>query len=366
MTEKTITDRIGSTAGHFFGKLAVSQAIIGSLGGAAAGIGLDNIFGPVGIGAAAAAGVMINQAGYQHRRAELREMYRDEAAAKLGKSPQKINDKDIETLAKGDSKRGIEGNKTIAEELQQLKKRRNLGMLVSAVSILGTLAIVALATTTGVGEVLGAGQLIARAVSGIAVHAILEKPLHWLGKKLLGIEDSTTHEQIATLSREHRNGKVISPDRVLGIFVGANTELKKFVEDQYSKAYDKLSVPEKKALVEAVGQYMPIHKITDDLNSGSVKISELSFAVEGQKSGVAPNSTPQHLSMVGKVRSALRNIGERRHHAPNDKSVGEPAPSPLSVAPSRAIVEYDNPLPTRSFVERYKAEKNHTTGRTIH
>lgn len=369
METESIKDRAFSSVSHSAGKYAVQQAVAGGIGGASAGVG--GVFSVAGVSFAAAASVMINQAVYQHRRAELREMYKDEAAVQFGKSPKKITDKDIDLLAKGDQTRGIAGNKTIAEELSQSKKRRNLGMLVSTASILGTLAIVMAISGFIPPEALGAGVYAAKFIAGVAIHELLEKPIHWLGKKIFGMEDTSTHERIAELNKEHRNGKSITKEQVLGVFVSANKELNNFVKEQYAKPYDKLSVQEKRAMVEAVEQYIPLKNITENLNSGRVKISELAFSVEGQRSGVAPDSVPQHLSIIGKARGALHNISERLHHSPAAKKsdsevIPPPVAVPVSVAPKRAVVEYDNPTPTRSFVERYQAEKSPTTGRTIH
>lgn len=357
----TIRESTGEAGSGLIAKEAVSTAV----GGATAGF--VNIFSIVGIGLASAASVMINQATYQSKRTSLREMYKDEVAAQLGKSPKKIKDKDIDLVAKGDPKNGIAGNKTIADELHKLTKRRNIGMLVTVVSLLGTLAIMsALVTTGGIPVVAGLGAMVAKAFAGFAIHKVLESPIKWVSKKLFHLNDVTTHDRIAEISKEHRNGKVVPRAQVLGVFISANDELSKFVTSQYGKPYDQLSVQEKQAVVEALEQHIPIVKIAENLNAGRVKVSELAFAVEGKVSGVVPNSVKEPLSLVGKARSALRGVGERLQHVRQHHVETVASTIPQTPTPQRVNVEYDNPTPSRSFVERYEAEKSAPVSRTIH
>ncbi len=364
--DNTVRETVGEAGSGFIAKETVSTAV----GGAAVGIG--GIFSAVGISLASAASVMINQASYQSKRSSLREMYKDEVAAQLGKSPKKIKDKDIDLVAKGDPKNGIAGNKTIADELHKLVKRRNIGMLVTIVSLLGTLAIMsALLSSTllsagGVPVAIGLDAMAAKAFAGFAIHKVLESPIKWVSKKLFHLNDVTTHERIAEINKEHRNGKVIPRAQVLGVFISANDELGKFVTSQYGKPYDQLSVQEKQAVVEALEQHIPIAKIAENLNSGRVKISELAFAVEGKVSGVAPDSVKEPLSLVGKARSALRGVGERLQHVRQHHVETVASTIPQTPAPQRVNVEYDNQAPARSFVERYKAEKSAPVSRAIH
>jgi hypothetical protein len=364
------SETVGGHAAEVGAHLVAKEAVISSVGGAFAG--LQGVFSIVGVGVASAASIMINQADYQSKRAALRKMYKDEVGAQLGISSSKVKDRDIELVAKGDPKNGIAGNKTIADELHKLTKRRNVGMLVTVVSLLATVAVIATLVTPAitaatVGATLTAGALITKLIAGFTIHKILENPIKKLSKKIFHLNEVTTHERISELNKEHRNGKVLTRAQVLGVFVSANKELGQFVTEQYERPYDRLSVQEKQLVVEAMEQHIPLTNITKNLNSGTVKISELAFAAEGKISGVEPNSVKQPLSLVGKARNTLRGVGDRLQHVKrrNNDLVAASA-IPQVATPQRANLEYDNPAATSSFVERYEAEKISNISRTLH
>lgn len=409
MDEDLITGggKVVHVAGHLAGKETVALATMGATTGtlstaafdgtmasinsgtaagaanAAGGIfaAFNSVFGLVGISVATAAGAVVNQMTYQSRRAYMRNTYKHEVGAVLGKSPEKVTDKDVDLVAKGDPQRGIEANKTIAAGIDKLKKSRNVGILVSVLSILATVTLVVAmfslgpvaGAATAISTAIGfptAGLFITKGLAGYGIHQALEKPISWASKKLFDMEKTTTYERIAVLERDHRNGKSLGREQVLGAFVGANHELSNFVQEHYGKEYDKLNVKDKKDVADIFEQYIPITKITESLNSGRVHVSELAFSVEGKSSGVVAGSVPDSLSMVGKARGKIQEVGERISQKlqghPEKIAAAAPAPTPISVAPKRAIVEYDNPTPKRSFVERYKAEQNAGIQHTIH
>jgi hypothetical protein len=369
---ETLRGHVADGAASLAAKTAVQTAIVDGTTGALAGLS-NSILGLPSVALATTASILINQTHYQNKRAGLREMYKNEVAAQLGKSPDKIRDKDIDLIAKGDAKRGIVANKTIAEELQCLKKRRNVGMLVTGLTILATVAIVinlpGIAAAAGAGAAAsGFGAIAGRMLLGFAIHKVLENPMKKAGKKLFKLEAPTTHDRIAELNKQHRKGKTISREQTLAVFVSANKDLSQFVIDNYGMHYDKLSVQDKHVVVEAMEQHIPITSITKNLNSGSVKISELAFSVEGKISGVAPNTLKNNISLVGKARHALMNVGTRlqnvahRHNAVAAVSSSQKN----SAIKHQTAMEYNNPTPARSFVERYHNEKAADVSRYIH
>ncbi len=359
--DETLSESAGGVVGNLGAKELVHAAANGA-GGVAAGVS-----SVIGMGVAAAASVIINQSAYQRKLASLREMYKDEIAAQTGKPKDKLKDKDTFAVARGDEGRDIAANKTIAEELQKLKKRRNIGMLVTAASILGTLAIIsaipAIIGTSAAGlSLTGVGGFLIKAFAGYSIHRAIEVPIKNAAKKIFNLNNETTHERIAGLAKEHRKGRVLGREQVLAVFISADKELGEFVVSHYGKQYDKLSVQEKRVVADAMEQYVPSRHITENLNSGVVKVSELAFMVEGRHSGVAPNSVKQNLSLIGKARTALRGVGERMHKIKQQ----EVAYAETTAKPVKNTVEYDNPAPARSFVERLEAEKSHAQQRTLH
>ncbi len=344
---------------------AGTAGVVSASGGAAAA--LEGMLGVTAVSVAAAAGAIVSQMNYKYRRDHLREMYKHEVGAVLGKSADKVTNKDIELVAKGSPEEGIEANKSIAEGLDKLKKSRNVGVLVSALSILATVAMMVFAgpvITAAVSDVLVGGTLaaavpyaafITKASIAFGIHHVLEKPIDWVGKKLFGVEQTTTHERISSLEKDHRDGKFLGREQVLGVFVGANEQLNQFVQAQYGKQYDKLSVHDKRAVADIFEKYVPITKITESLNSGQVRVSELAFSVEGKASGVVPGTIADSRSIIGKAREKLHEVGthisNKLQNTPVVKAAVASEPK-ASVAPKRAVVEYDNPAPKVSFVER--------------
>ncbi len=366
-------DTIRESAGEAGGGLFAKEAITSAIGGAAAGIG--KVISVAGVAVATVASVMINQSAYQRKLISLRQMYKDEIGAQLGKSPSKVTYKDMKLIAEGDSERGISSNKTIADEMNRLAKRRNVGILVTAASLLATVGVMiavapALSLSAGASTLAVMGVYAAKALIGFSTHRVLEVPIKAVAKSLFHLKEKTTHERIAGLAKEHRNGKVLGREQVLDVFICSDDQLKQFVTDHYGKSYDKLNVQEKRVVADAMEQYIPVTHITENLNSGSVKVSELAFLVEGKKSGVIPNSVKPNLSLAGKARTALRSVGERLHKIkPQDAGYEQNImqnTENVSVAPKRAIMEYDNPVPARSFVARYESEKSPAVGHAIH
>lgn len=354
------------------GVILASGAGVGTAGVVSASGGISSaIEGVIGIGAvsvAAAAGAVVSQMNYKNKRDHMREMYKHEVAAVLGKSPEKVTNKDVDLVAKGSPEDGIESNKSIAEGVDKLKKSRTVGVLVSALSILATVAIITLfaqaisasIASAMVGSSLAslapAASFVAKGIIAFGIHHALEKPIDWVGKKIFGVEHTTTHERIASLEKDHKNGKFLEREQVLGVFVGANKQLDQFVKEQYGKQYDNLSVRDKRAVADIFENYVPVTKITENLNSGRVHVSELAFSVEGKASGVIPGSVSDSRSIIGKAREKIHEVGthisKKLQDTPLVKVAAMVEPALATVAPKRTVVEYDNPAPKQSFVER--------------
>ncbi|MEZ5691334.1 MAG: hypothetical protein R3D71_06690 [Rickettsiales bacterium] len=378
----TYKDKAGHAAGHMVGK---EGAVI------TASATANSIFSLPVVGFVSAIGVILNQRSYDKRLKNLREMYKYEVGAKLGKIPDDVTNKDLQAVAKGDPEHGIAGNKTFSNFLKKLKVSKTVGTIVSIASILTTVAIVGSVFSTGglaipgvgtgVTEALSAvieqgtiGYYAAKAAIGVAVHQTIEKPMNWLGKKIFDIEKVTTQERIAELDGLHKKGRAISRERVMGVFVSANKEISDFINEAYGKEYDKLAIHEKQEIVNSFGKHIPLKEIVDNLNSGKVRVSELAFSVEGQRSGIKMGSVPTNRNVIGKTRGVIKTMSDK-FNGISDKQATYPQAIPASssynkegIAPKRTAVEYNNPIPTRSFVERYEAEKRVPLqeSRTIH
>src|SRR5579872_10393 len=81
------------------GMIESSGAITGTTAGFAA-LGSPVLLGAMGLTAAVSAG--LTEVEYQHEKHALKRFYTEELAAKLNKSTDKVTDKDLQLLAKGD------------------------------------------------------------------------------------------------------------------------------------------------------------------------------------------------------------------------------------------------------------------------
>lgn len=339
----------------------------GLSGGAAAvgGLGGLVVMGSVGVISAAVA-----QMDYRHEIAKMKELYRNELAAKLGKPAKSVTDDDLYDMAKGDPEKGIPGNKIIADEISQKRKERALGVGLSAGASAASFGVMAAILSTaiagetvkqmlgGVAEVAaasiglpGAGAalfLVMETVLGIGVYNAIKQPLHAIGHKIFGLDKETTHDRIANLQKEQMKGKAITQEQVLDVFVSANKELGEYVEKQYGKTYEELKPEERKQVAADVNNVVPLAKLTDDINAKKYDIGELAFALEGQPSGYQPHPETVKHSWMEKAASGVVALMDRPKHGA--KQYAAPAQDAWHPA--------NEQTGKKSFVER------HAPGRT--
>ena len=275
-----------------------------------------------GVGLSAIASAIINVIKYKNMRSDIRELYQDEIASKLSKSPKQVTNQDMDALAAGIPERGIPANTILAEELDKLKKDRNLGILVTTVSILCSIPI-ALTLAAPIISAIGASSmtpffqtavtLLTKAAMGFVCHRIMEYPVEAIGQKLFDMETTSTHERIANLVNEHEAGKALSKEQVLGVFISTNQQLDGFVTQNFGNTYDKLKLEVQQAIAQSFEQFIPLSDVVDSLNSGRVKITELAFSAIGQQSGVKPSDNPvaPKVNVIGKARGVFYDVASR-------------------------------------------------------
>jgi hypothetical protein len=282
-----------------------------------------------GVGVTAAISVLLSQMEYENKKREVRNLLRDELGASLGKAPEKVKVGDLERIA--------QSNHTVAEHLEKSRKDRNVNV---GTIFLGTLAAVGvvLAASTGVGALVGGLAYAGAASMGInlviatVAYAAAKKPLDWLADKVFDIDRKTTFDRIEAIHHDHAAGKTVSAERVFDVFVHANPDLGGYIEAQFGKRYEKLSVADKNALAGLIGAKLGVDKLADDINHGRIRATELVFAAEGKASGVLPGQGEQPEKTV------LLTIKEKLHRA------GDHLMHPLS---------HGEQPPAKTFVERY-------------
>ncbi len=263
------------------------------LGGVTAAVG--GLGGLIAMGAVGAISAAMAQMDYRHEISKMKEIYRNELAAQLGKPAKSISDDDLYKLAQGDPERGIEGNKIIADEISKKKKERALGVGLSAAATVTSFMVVqsffasvaseTLAASIGLPGMGAAVMFVAETLVGVAMYNLVKQPMHWLGHKLFGLDKETTHDRIANIQADIQKGKGVGQEQVLEVFVSANKQLETFVDKQYGKPFENMTHEERQRVVEDINQVVPLAQLTQDIQSGKYDVGELAFAVEGKTSG---------------------------------------------------------------------------------
>lgn len=339
------------------GKITVEKTVSATVhtgGAGAAGVG-SAPFMMFGVGLAGAVSAVLSQMGYLHKREKLREQYKEEIAAKLGKTPDGVTDQDLDVMA--------EKNHAIGEEIAKQRKNRNYSIFSSTAAILLAVGMVGVLFAGVAAPALFTPLFFAKIIVGVTCHKIVEAPLEWIGNALFGLEHTTTHDHITGLVKEHKHGKTITREQVLGVFVSSNPELGEFIKAQYGQEYDKLGTAVKHHVADELEHFLPLSKMAASLNSGRISATELAFTVEGQVSGVLPKA-PSAIkpTMLDKAGAALQSMGRRlgigRHH---QLPKADMPPQAAPVRPQRTVVEYDNGTPAgASFVKRLGLERGDT------
>lgn len=321
-----LTENIANTtnagaekAGHIVGE-KLTVATIGS--GAVAG----------GVGLAAVLSAALSQMEYEGKRRSLKNILRDELAAITGKPRKKVKDADIDVLAKN--------NSAVAEHIDQARKQRNIGIGVIFAATMVTAAVVVAASASVLpvaafvagansGTLFAAASFIANAVVAAVAYSVVKIPMEKVAHKFFELDKKTTLEKIVSLQKDHEAGKTISADSVMSVFIDANPELDGYIMSKYGRKFSDMTVADKLAITETIGAKLNVQAITDDINLGRKKATELAFAIEGKMSGVLPDISEESKSTV------LMTIKEKLHNA-GDMIYGN---HPANHAPAKSFVE---------------------------
>jgi hypothetical protein len=346
--------------------------IANQAGSLIAGLSPGTIAGLTTIGLSAAVSAGLTQMDYIHKRDNLKDLYKEELASKLRKTVDKVTTDDLDTLAKE--------NNTIAAQLQKTRKQRNFGVGLSFMASMAALSVMAFLVTpllpvlglatvsaaTGaivmpaVGTGAWFGAMGVGALSTLLTYNAVKAPLHAIADKIFGLEYKTTHDHITAVKLDREAGKVISREQVLSVFAAANRQVDGFIAAEYGNRFDKLSLEEKQRATQNLSKLIPLDKLTNDINSGKVNVTELAFAVEGQISGVGNGRdalAPKQSGLFSSMWAGIKNtVGIKSSPA----NVGAGA-SVQASASSAVLVDAGNERPARGFVERLGRSKREQT-----
>jgi hypothetical protein len=291
------------------------SAVAGALNGSVATLAT--------IGVAGGVSAILTEMDHNHRKDNLKDLYKEELSIKLNKPQSRLVRADLNEMAKT--------NGVIRQELDRNRKQRNFGVVLSFIASMASLAVITLALPAVLGAVISAGMPVAaeaalgtvggmllKAGVGLCTYHLVKDPLHALADKLFHIDEKTPNDYIVGIKRERDQGRVISREQVLSVFVASHPELDRYIVAEYGRHFDELSVQDKQKAAGELNQYLPLDKLAIEISSGKVNATELAFAVEGEASGVnhekfAPEPAKPGL-LVSMVKGLGSMLGFRRHH----------------------------------------------------
>ncbi|NBO20316.1 MAG: hypothetical protein EBV03_14065, partial [Proteobacteria bacterium] len=199
-------------------------------------LGLSSMFGAstVGlltVGLSAGVSAALTQMDYVHRKDNIKEMYKEEIATRLKKPLNKVTRDDLETLAAE--------NKTIAQEMSQIKKQRSFGVGISFLASMAAIAAVTfalpaivsavtgIATTTAAMASLGVvGGFVAKAATALVTYNLVKEPLHHAADQLFNLDYATTHDKIMGLKRQREAGLNVTPEQAFNGLIETEKKLR--------------------------------------------------------------------------------------------------------------------------------------------
>ncbi|MDX2112583.1 MAG: hypothetical protein SFW63_02445 [Alphaproteobacteria bacterium] len=301
----------------------------GAASAGAASVSGSALLGGVGVGAAVSA--IVAQMEYVAKKRDIRNMLRQEIAVSQSKTLDAVTNDDVDSLSK---KSGV-----IAIQMEKNKKERNVSIGTIFIATVATAALLTVMSggfgilaTSMFAPVAAYGEIAvfaAKVATSLLAFGAIKKPLTMIAEKAFGLDKKTTFERIASIAKDREDDRKITKERVMSVFVSANPEIDDYITATYGNSFDKLKVADKETIIQTLGEKLGITAITDDINAGRIRATELTFKVEGKASGVLPTAgeKPNH--------TVLMTIKERLHQ------VAEHLPG-----------HHHHDQPQRSFVER--------------
>ena len=310
----------------------------------------EGIIGMLAIGLTAAISAGLTLMDYNHKRDNLKDLYKEELSSLTGKAKDKITTADLDQLAKG--------NATIDEEIRRSKKQRNIGVFISFAASMAALSIVAVAApafglaAASFTTLAGIGTIAFNGIAGLIAYQAVKEPLHKVADFLFHIDDRTVNDHIVAIVRDREMGKIISREQIMSAFVAAHPELDQMIVNSYGKHFDDLALADKQRAVQQINQMIPLDAIAIDINSGRINATEIAFMAQGQSSGVRHSGTEITEEQKHGLKKFFSNVGQKINHSKIGHGIERVAASAL--APDQMItpVTEVNESPVKPFVER--------------
>lgn len=365
--------KLGYRLKHDEKLIAARETIVSTTGETALRLGLPVLGNAGGISGlamgTAVAGLSAYLAIRDHDKhlGEVKKLYSEEIAAQLGKNTKDLTSKDLDILANGDKQRGIEPNRTISDQLKKARRRRNFDIVFSVIATVAAFSLVhagllesgllkSVIDSMGIaaGSFLeGAVGVVIKGAASFLTFMGVKKPLHAIADKMYNVDRETTHDRIIALSHCMKKGMNVGRDHVLSVFISANPDLDRFIENRFGGDFETLDIAQRAKATDLMAQYLPIDQLTKDINDRKINVGELAFAVQGEKSGVLHSDlyvAPEPKKGLAKAWDKLTSAFQEVREAPEVRNVRKHYEE---IALVKAIEEpQDGVAPEAKWVER--------------
>ena len=227
----------------------------------------------LGFGATAGLGAALNQMDYQHKLEDIKDLYREEIANKLGKTVDQVTVSDLETFAKS--------NQVVNEEITKTKRNRTFGIChlhgcnpgihecyLGSDGRCCVSMFPALPLAVASAGVVAAGLMdfLAKGAVGLAIYHAIKAPLHWLGDKVLGLDKETTHDRIAALARDREKWQGDQPRAGAWRIRISASGIDKYITANYGANYDELNLAGQSKVADDLSRILPLDRLADGCN----------------------------------------------------------------------------------------------------
>lgn len=342
----------------------ISLAVLAAtMGFGVSGYAIPLITLPIGLGMATY--LTFDRSSYLKTR--MKNAYKLELAATLGKDPQEVTVEDLTRVAEGDKSVKLPGNAILREQLDSIDNHRTLSLL-STVGAIGiaALAFFAIITSNSTAiidaiqnfvqpladnlpvkdpKIFAAGML----ASGISFTS--DHILHHFGNHAFGLNKHTTYEAIHEMKRLQREGVEINPEQVLGVFVSRDPLLQQHIVANYGAAYDDLPLLLQTEILTGLDQRNLIINVTEKINAGKVSPNELAFLAEAQHSGRPERKEGQPLRSAAPLLPAIALAALKPANLRISEAINNAGEVINNITSHMDATE--DKTPQTSFVERY-------------
>lgn len=307
----------------------------------------------------------VREANYQKQR--MTNAYRNEIASALGIEPKEVTIDALELVAEGSKWRGIPANRVLNEQWDRINNKRNLsiashliGSLTAGIAVLTLFSGVlepflhwgAAAVGNAAGDLVSNPMRVAASLVAGAISFSADNLVNFGVQQMFGMNKPTLYDHIQDIKRQVRRGIPLTEIDTLALFVHADESLGEEVHKRFHKDFDKLDPRQQQFILDVVSPVYNIPELTNALNTKRIHGNELTFILDGRRSGVRENCGTSRCD-ERTVEDVLR--GTKRDHQPRVDKVTTAAVSMNPPAKDREVTFLDalENRDIRSFVERF-------------